>query len=377
VDLGFLVAACGGRAVTVLVIALAAAPAALAQMTRPAPPTAQAPTSRPLSRDEALWCEIQELDQPLPATEPFAEHLKKTLRRRKALLAKARLYLAAYPGGPRRDDVVRLELRTLFDIGTLSGGTYVPLCRRVNECLQHPPSELALHEAAYWGIYCRRLSRGATSRPSSAPVTAPDDELLAEYCNYVAQYPLSRYVPRMANVLFEAAARSGDRDTQRALTAQLRRNFPDHPVTALLAACLRRQEAIGRPFALAFETADGERIDTAAWEGSPVLIVVWAGFDSEARACVAQVEAFRRAHAELQVVGVNLDESDKQMSVACQELGLAWPQFNDGRGWANRFALEWGVREVPTVFLVGRQGRLVAVAGAADWREPVSAVLRK
>ena len=100
-----------------------------------------------------------------------------------------------------------------------------------------------------------------------------------------------------------------------------------------------------------------------------MLIVVWAGFSKPARTCVGEIEAFRRRQPELRVVGVNLDESQQYMSAACRELGLAWPQFNDGLGWANRFALKWAVRAVPWVFVVDRRGRLVGSAGAAGWRE--------
>ena len=111
-------------------------------------------------------------------------------------------------------------------------------------------------------------------------------------------------------------------------------------------------------------------------KGRPVLIVVWAGFSPRARACAREVEAFRREQPGLQVVGVNLDGSEKQMDAACRELGLTWAQFNDGLGWANRFARRWGVRKVPTVFVVDRQGRLLGWGGDEGWRELAAAALQ-
>jgi hypothetical protein len=342
---------------------------------RPAGPPGASATSQPLSRDEQLWREIGRLKEQLQATPPFGAEAAAALQLRRTLLEHARLYLTVYPGGTHRNQVVRLELETLFEIETLSGGSYDALCQRVDHYLERPPSESGLHEAAYWAIYCRRLGRSAAaSQPASAPVAKCDRALLEAYREYVRRYPRSRHVPRMATLLFESAAERADMDEMRRLVAQLRRDFAGHAVTQLLEAQLRREEAIGRPFALAFKTAEGQQIDTAEWQGRPVLIVVWAGFSRHARAVVRQIEAFRQAHPALRVVGVNLDESAQRMHAACEELGVAWPQFNDGRGWANRVALRWGVRDVPWVFAVDRRGVLVGCRGEG-WRALAAAAL--
>lgn len=361
---------------TVLAAIMIGMSATVLAQSRPASPGAEAPSSRPVSRDEALWEEIAELDREPGRAEATPAGDDAALQRRKTLLEKVRHYLTAYPGGPRRDEAVRVELRALFEIGTLSGGAYRPLRERVEEYLRHPSGEGAQYEAAWWAIRCRRLAPGAAASPpsSSAPVGRYDNELLDAYREYVRRYPRSPYVPRMAAELYEAAGDRGDRDEQRRMVAQLRRDFTEHVVTLLLTARLERSEAVGRPFSLAFDTADG-RIDTAEWRGRPVLIVVWAGFSEGSRACAAEVEAFRREHGELRVVGVNLDESEEQMNVACSKLGLAWPQFNDGMGRANRFALKWGVRAVPWVFVLDRQGRLVGSSGAGGWRRLAGSVL--
>jgi hypothetical protein len=328
------------------------------------------PESQPVSRDEALWQEILAANRALSATEPYSQNVEAALRPRRILLERARVYLSAYPGGRRRDEVVRLELKALFEIGTLSGGRYQPLQRQVEEYLRHPPSPAALYEAAYWKIRCERLARiAASSQPSSAPVTRDDPALHEAYRSYIQQYPSSRYVPRMATELFDAAVAAGDLAEQRRLVDLLGQHFKGHAVTELLAAQLRRHEAVGKPFGLTFQTADGTEIDTAGWKGRPVLIVVWAGFSERSRACVRAIEAFRSQQPDLQVVGVNLDDGERKMTAACDELGLTWPQYNDGMGWANRFARQWGVREVPCAFVVDRRGRLVGSSGAAGWRE--------
>jgi hypothetical protein len=324
----------------------------------------------PLSGDEALWEEIRGLSRPPTSRPAFPEYLDVALRRRQAMLEKTGLYLAAYPGGRRCDDVVGLELRALFEIGTLLGGAYEELLTRVEDYLRHPPSEAALHEAAYWAIHCQRLERApAGSPPPGTASIHSQNDLLGAYGDYVERCPRSRYVPRMAAALFEAAATRGDWDEAKRLMECLRQDSPQHLVTARVAAQMRLHEAERQPFGLVFEAADGGHVDTAEWKGQAVLIVVWAGVSEASQACAAEIEAFRRARAECRVVGVNLDGSRQRMDAVCQELGLAWPQFNDEMGWANRFALKWGVREVPRVFVVDWRGRLLGSSGADGWRE--------
>lgn len=357
-----------------LLAAVPAVPPAQAQLAEDA--AHAAPSSRPVSRDETLWREIEALQHGLRSGPSAVVDPDAALRSRRGLLQKTRAYLAAYPGGPRRSAAVQLELETLFEIGTLSGGKYGALRTQVEEYLRHPLGEEALHEAAYWAILCRRLTRHAgQSPPASAPAVGADEDLLAEYRAYLQHYPRSRHVPRMAAKLFDAAEVRNDRDEQRQLVRQLEGAFTEHAVTKLLTARLRRSAAAGLPFSLRFDLADGTRVDTGQWKGDPVLIVVWAGFSEPARACVAAIDDYREHHRELRVVGVNLDGSRQQMRAACQELGLAWPQFNDGLGWANRFAREWGVREVPYVFAVDRAGCLAGSSGAAGWRDLAARVL--
>jgi thiol-disulfide isomerase/thioredoxin len=334
------------------------------------------PASQPLSRDQALWRAIRSANQALGDTEPYSADVETALRPRRRLLELTRVYLTVYPGGRRRDEVVRLELKALFEIATLSGGDFEPLRKQVGEYLAHPLSEATLHEAAYWQICCDRLARAAaTSQPSSAPMADADAALLAAYRDYIGRYPRSRYVPQMVTELFGVAAAAEDLDEQRRLVELLGHEFKDHAVTRLLTAQLARREAVGAPFSLAFQAADGAEVDTARWQGRPVLIVVWAGFCARCRTCVPDIEAFRAEHAELRVIGVNLDGSEKEMTAACHDLNLAWPQFNDGMGWANRFARRWGVRRLPFVFVVDRGGRLAGFGAAEGWRELAESVL--
>ena len=362
-------------------IALLAVTLAAALPSQAEPPPNRPTTRATITTQEAdLWRRITALEQAVPAMQPYEEWFKAAERQRLALSEKVRLYLTLYPGGAHRDEAIRIELATLFELGTLRGKDLNPLCERVAEYLRSPPSEVAEHEAAFWQIICRRFETSATTvpatdQPTSAPFSAPDAALLAAYRRYIQHYPSSRHVPRLATLLYEDAARRVDRGAQHAILAHLREHFPSHAVTRALQAARNRTESVGRPFWLSCRTTDGRALDTRKHLGQPVLIVVWAGYDESARRRVQEVEQFRRAHPSVHVVGVSLDESPEKMAFAARELGIAWPQYNDGLGWGNEFVRMWGVRRLPCVFVIDRAGRLQGAGSNDRWRSWAEASL--
>lgn len=348
------------------------------------PPSRAQGEPPPRSPDERLWAEIAALREEPATSEPADRHLLEALNgdtadpglaRRRRLLDRLELYLRLYPGGPRRDEAVVLELDTAFEIGVLTGGRFDDLCRRASEYCRAPPSAAALHEAAYWQIVCRRLERGSGAAggrtvPSTHP--AHDAELLREFRTYLEQYPGSRRAPRLAEVLFDDARRRGDRGEMRRLVERLAGAQLGHPVAERLRAQLRREEAVGQAFDVRLRLTDGSTHEIARDRGRIVVLVVWAGFDRDSRERLREVWDAARQDADLRLVGVNLDLSAEDMTAACRELGVGCPQAHDGRGWAGDFALEWGVRELPLVLVVDRRGRLVGSTAGEDWRELLS-----
>lgn len=357
------------RVLVLVLLGAALAPAAMAQ-------DSQA-TSRPLSRDAALWQRIETQHQALVPGGKAPTPTRVAIQKRLRLLSLVRSYLSSYPGGVQRERALRIELETLFEIGVLRGGDFKPLAQRIEQYLRHPPCSAAADEAAWWAIVARRLQEHAGGPPpASGPLGACDKALLESLRAYVKRCPKGRHVPSAMRLIFADAARRHDLDRMNACVERLRKGFPHHLVTRDLAAERKRYQAAGKPFVAVLSDAAGRQVPVASWRGHPLLIVVWAGCNGRARSCAREIEAFRREHPDLRVVGVNLDASPEIGFSAARELALPWEQFNDGLGFANVFARTWGVRHVPLVFAVDRGGKLIGTAGAARWRPLAEQLLR-
>jgi peroxiredoxin len=148
-----------------------------------------------------------------------------------------------------------------------------------------------------------------------------------------------------------------------------------------IAKLLKALNASGYPFAMqppefSGATADGQRVSLDSLQGKVVILNFWATWCLE---CRPEMPMFERLHREfgaqgLSVVGINAREGATAVRVYAKELGLTFPLILDPRGTINA---AYGVIGLPTTFLIGRDGRPVALAiGPRDWNgEPARALI--
>lgn len=114
-------------------------------------------------------------------------------------------------------------------------------------------------------------------------------------------------------------------------------------------------------------TVDGQRVSLDSLQGKVVILNFWATWCLE---CRPEMPMFERLHREfgaqgLSVVGINAREGATAVRVYAKELGLTFPLILDQRGTINA---AYGVIGLPTTFLIGRDGRPVALAiGPREW----------
>jgi hypothetical protein len=59
------------------------------------------------------------------------------------------------------------------------------------------------------------------------------------------------------------------------------------------------------------------------------------------------------------LIGISLDKDAKALANFVAKKSLPWPQYFDGKGWDNKFAVKYCVRSIPEMWLVDQQGALV------------------
>lgn len=114
-----------------------------------------------------------------------------------------------------------------------------------------------------------------------------------------------------------------------------------------------RGTADGPAPAFAATTLGGDAISLAALEGEPVLVHFWASWCGVCRAEEGNVEAVAGDHRVVTVA--TRSGGVEEVSSYVREHGLEAPVVLDPAG---RLAAEWGVRSLPTSFVLDPQGRI-------------------
>ena len=134
------------------------------------------------------------------------------------------------------------------------------------------------------------------------------------------------------------------------------------------AAQLAKTRIIGKPLDLQFTAVDGSSVDLSAMRGQVVLIDFWASWCPDCIRETPEVRAVYQRYKDkgFNVIGISLDKDEQAMSNYIAKKLIPWPQYFDGKGWANDFATRFGVRAIPELWLINQRGEVVSTDVSAD-----------
>lgn len=129
---------------------------------------------------------------------------------------------------------------------------------------------------------------------------------------------------------------------------------------------------VGDRLHLAGPTLDGGHFDLSQQLGKPVLVAFWASWCPHCKRELPVIKAVYERYRDqgLVVVGVSTDRKKAELEAYLAEHPVPWPNIfydDDGlRGFHNPLVYWHGVRGVPAVFLVDREGKVAGVKLRGD-----------
>jgi thiol-disulfide isomerase/thioredoxin len=121
-------------------------------------------------------------------------------------------------------------------------------------------------------------------------------------------------------------------------------------------------DLVGKPLELVGNTAKGLQFNWEAYRGKVVLVDFWATWCGPCRREMPHVKELYEKHREkgFDVVGVSLDKDLEALAAYLEENAIAWETLSGEE--TDGLAEKYGVRGIPTMMLVDREGKVVAVA---------------
>lgn len=242
---------------------------------------------------------------------------------------------------------------------------------------------------------------GADEMPKELESALPEDERIAHKLNGLNRRALTKQPQGMPAVIkeFETGLRAllKEYPTNSILWGQLMvvaENTPDekHSTQVLdeivvsaaddeikerARGLLRAKAALDRPLEIAFAAADGSAVDVQKMKGKVVLLDFWASWCGPCIASLPEVIKLYEDYHEkgLEILGINLDKDRKAMDGAIQKFRIPWKHYFDGKGWGNKYAIQYNVTGIPSMWLVDKRGILRTMNARENLEDKVKELL--
>ncbi|RPJ08763.1 MAG: TlpA family protein disulfide reductase, partial [Deltaproteobacteria bacterium] len=122
--------------------------------------------------------------------------------------------------------------------------------------------------------------------------------------------------------------------------------------------------------AFSLKTLDGKQSCLSDFRGKPVLFLFWASWCESCKEEIGLIEGFAQGkEGQMTIILIAIDgENEKRIQRITKAQKVTLPVLLDVK---EKIARTYGIRMVPTVFLVNPEGHLVGtIVGPRDWKAP-------
>ena len=146
------------------------------------------------------------------------------------------------------------------------------------------------------------------------------------------------------------------------------------------AGAQRRLDLKGKQVSITGPGLTGGTISAASYRGKVLLVLYWSTW---CKPCLEELPQIRALYSQyrsqgFEIVGVNLDTTADPVEPWLKQYKVTWPQIHADGGLESEPALEMGIISLPTMILVGRDGKVEHRSiSVADLKQAIPDLLKK
>lgn len=150
-------------------------------------------------------------------------------------------------------------------------------------------------------------------------------------------------------------------------------------VWSAAATDLQAAVSVGDHPTIDFKSTDGTRVTSDALRGRLVVVDFWATWCGPCVKAVPHMIELNQQYAArgVQIIGVSLDRSRRDLDRFVRKNRMPWPQYFDADGGTSQMSGEWGVRGIPRIFILSPEGEVLWVGHPANMDKPFKDALKK
>ena len=204
---------------------------------------------------------------------------------------------------------------------------------------------------------------------------------LAQLEEYAKTFPKSEDAPEALWQLAVTHEFGGKLTTARRWYDKLIAEHADSNAGSRAKGALHRLDLEGKVLKLSGPGLDGKTIDVSQFNGKVLLVVFWSTWAKPFTEDLPQLQALRKQYVTsgFSILGVNLDMTSEPISAYRKTHGITWYDIHQPGGLVeSEPAKQFGIILLPTMFLVGPDGKVISRAtSVADLKKQLPDLLKK